>query len=160
MEGIINYVALGCLALTLILDIVALALPSWLTIQNVSFGLWKYCILLPTGEDKCDEYIVLQAYLKATRALIILGLLLMAAAIAMAVLKIFVMKDKKFLFLGASASAISAGGLTLIGTIVYGVKAEEDYTKDAVLDAGFRLAVVAGVIPIVAGILFIIGRNK
>ncbi|KAL3891546.1 hypothetical protein ACJMK2_003805 [Sinanodonta woodiana] len=155
MEGIINYVALGCSALALILDFVALALPSWSTIHNASLGLWKVC-----REDKCDEYIVLQAYLKATRALIILGLLLMAAAIAMAVLKIFVMKDKKFLFLGASASAISAGGLTLIGTIVYGVKAEEDYTKDAVLDAGFRLAVVAGVIPIVAGILFIIGRNK
>ncbi|KAL3891560.1 hypothetical protein ACJMK2_003818 [Sinanodonta woodiana] len=132
-------------------------------------GLWKFCNLNNNnGEEICGDITDFYAsqganvpdFFKATRALTILGLILVAVAIEMVVLKIFLMNDKIFLSLGASTTAIAAGGLILIGTIVFGVKAVEESTADAVLGAGFGLGVVAGVIPIVAGIIFIIGRNK
>ncbi|KAK3585000.1 hypothetical protein CHS0354_024912 [Potamilus streckersoni] len=169
MEGIINYinyVALGCSALALILDIVALALPNWVSSSNINYGLWKFCSTISNRENNCMDLTNgihgadLSGFIIATRALTIIGLLLLVAAIAMAVLKIFIIKDKLFLSLGAAASANAAGGLTLIGVIVFAVKTNESSVNADILGAGFRLAVVAGVIPIVAGIMFIIGKNK
>ncbi|KAL3891743.1 hypothetical protein ACJMK2_003992 [Sinanodonta woodiana] len=153
MEGAINYVALTCSTLSLILDIVAVAIPNWISKSPVHFGLWKYCIL--------DKYLHFAAYIKATGALLIIGLIMMAVAIVVVLLKMFVMKDNSCLSIGAAGSAIAAGLLILVGAIVFAAKVihEIGITAD-MLSAGFALAIVSSGIAIIAGILLFLGNNK
>ncbi|KAL3891910.1 hypothetical protein ACJMK2_004152 [Sinanodonta woodiana] len=164
MEGIINYIGVACSALSLILDIVAVAIPNWISDSPVHYGLWKICF-----SDACFDisdifslkHVQEPDYLKATRALLIIGLIMLAAAIVVAVLKMFVMKDNSFLSSGAAGSAIAGGLLILVGAIIFAVKEikESDLTADT-LSSGFALAIVSGAIAILAGILFFIGKNN
>ncbi|KAL3891556.1 hypothetical protein ACJMK2_003814 [Sinanodonta woodiana] len=164
MEGVINFVAMGICALALILDIVAIALPSWFSDSYGSYGLWKSC----SSGNKCMD-LVLDAdgsgftkyFIMAIRGLTIVGVLLLAAAVGMTVLKLFVMKDKIVLSSWASGSANTAGSLIMIAVVLFVVKTLAlSQQKPEVLGDGFRVAVAAGVISIVAGILFKLGKDK
>ncbi|KAL3891850.1 hypothetical protein ACJMK2_004095 [Sinanodonta woodiana] len=168
MEGIINYInyiAVACSALSLILDIAAAAIPKWITFQEYQFGVWKFCDLVECYDLKV--YFILNHLqepdsLGAARAFLIISILLMAAAIVLAVLKMFVMKDNSKLSIGAAGSAIAAGLILLVDAIVTAtqiIKNFEGLTADA-LSSGFSLAIVSSVIAIIAGILFFIGKNK
>ncbi|KAL3891908.1 hypothetical protein ACJMK2_004150 [Sinanodonta woodiana] len=128
MEGAINYVALACSTLSLILDIVAVAIPNWIS--------------------KSPKYLHFAAYIKATGALLIIGLIMMTVAIVVVLLKMFVMKDNSCL-------------LILVGAIVFAAKVihEIGITADT-LSAGFALAIVSSGIAIIAGILLFLGNNK
>ncbi|KAL3891742.1 hypothetical protein ACJMK2_003991 [Sinanodonta woodiana] len=164
MEGIINYIAVACSTLSLILDIVAVAIPNWIAKSPFHYGLWKYCVL-----DVCVDISDLFSsknlqepdHVKATRALLIIGLIILVAVIVMALLKMFVMKDNSSLSSGAAGSAIAGGLLILVGAIVFAAKEINDsYLTADTLSSGFALAIVSGVIAIIAGILFFIGKSR
>ncbi|KAL3891907.1 hypothetical protein ACJMK2_004149 [Sinanodonta woodiana] len=167
MQGGINYVALACSALSLILNIAAVAIPNWILKSPVQFGLWKLCHLFKCIDMddlfSCGGLKVTDS-LKATGALLIIGLIMMVVAIVVAVLKMFVMKDNSCLSIGAAGSAIAAGLLILVGAIVFAVKVIDKTGKTGMtanmLSGGFALAIVSSCIAIVAGILFYLGYNK
>ncbi|XP_060600632.1 uncharacterized protein LOC132754063 [Ruditapes philippinarum] len=101
-------IALILSGISTLLDIVGLAIPYWYhgNVNGVSvyFGLWT-----PAGREcvpAMQKMVFVPTAISATRALEILGMLLLMATFVSAVLKQFVMKDKLFLTKIGAACAI------------------------------------------------------
>ncbi|XP_053408555.1 uncharacterized protein LOC128559847 [Mercenaria mercenaria] len=158
----LSFVGIGLSAASLLFNIIGLAIPYWNYKSIGEFksyiGLWSTCSPQLGGETVCkkiqDEG--LDDAFKATRAMEILGMLLILAALVIVLLKQFVMKDKALLPKIAAGCAVFAGILMIIGTIIY---ATRDGTDSSTLHAGFALCIIAGVIGIVAGVVIFLGSK-
>ncbi|XP_076456927.1 uncharacterized protein LOC143291142 [Babylonia areolata] len=181
MPHAIILVAGGVVGLALILQIVGLATPAWVTfeltypvlgVQTVSYniGLWKVCasgncrkisFSSPTfGDDDDDDDV--PDWLNACRAFGILGVLAMAASLFCAVLTC-VMSDKAKMFTLVAAGVAAVGAVcSMIEFAVYA--REEPYlnqsSQHVSLGYSFILSVVAFVLAVVAVALFIVGQRK
>ncbi|XP_045177032.1 uncharacterized protein LOC123537396 [Mercenaria mercenaria] len=156
------FVGIGLCAASLLLNIVGLAIPYWVyaSVGDIKhyYGLWLRCASA-RGLTECAKIpdIVLNDAYKATRAMEILGMLLILAALVVVLLKQFVMKDKALLPKIGAGCAIFAGILMIIGTNIF---ATIDRTESSNLHAGFALCIVAGVIGIAAGVLMFLASGS
>jgi len=159
----LGFIAIGIGGVSLLLNIVGLAIPNWLYKSvgdnTIKLGLWRGCF--PTGLGTvCDSYTTdaISDSLKGVRALELLGMLLLIAALVCAALKLFVLKTQAMLPKVAGACAVVAGAFMIIGCVVYAVKTKDELTKGLPfsldLHAGFALCIVAGIGSIVAAVLF------
>lgn len=155
------FVAIGVCGASLLINIVGLAIPYWTYISAAggkqNFGLWSYCVS-QAGNSDCASLpdVAIDGALQAVRAMEILGMLLILAALVCAVLKQFVMKDKVLLPKIGSGCAIAAGILMIIGTIIY---ATRDGVESSNLHAGFALCIIAGIAGIVGGVVMFLGSK-
>ncbi|XP_045207417.2 uncharacterized protein LOC123559557 [Mercenaria mercenaria] len=156
------FVGIGLCAASLLLNIVGLAIPYWVyssagEIKSYS-GLWSLC-LSALGQTECAKIpdIALNDAYKATRAMEILGMLLILVALVVVLLKQFVMKDKALLPKLGAGCAIFAGILMIIGTIIF---ATMDGIESSNLHAGFALCIIAGVIGIAAGVVMFLASGS
>ncbi|XP_053391518.1 uncharacterized protein LOC128554286 isoform X1 [Mercenaria mercenaria] len=167
-------IGLGLAAASLLINIIGLAIPYWLYNSGTSKifgrkvtakayqGLWSRCVSVSGGgqsSSSCtslsNEYLD-DAY-KATRAMEILGMLLILVALVVVLLKQFVMKDKAFLPKIGAGCAIFAGILMIIGTIIF---ATMDGIESSNLHAGFALCIIAGVKGIAAGVVMFLASGS
>lgn len=156
------FVAIGVCGASLLFNIVGLAIPYWtyVSVGDVAAysGLWTVCAPVAADETVCTSFPSegLDGAFKAVRAMEILGMLLILAALVCAVLKQFVMKDKVLLPKIGSGCAIAAGILMIIGTIIY---ATRDGVESSNLHAGFALCIIAGIAGIVGGVVMFLGSK-
>lgn len=170
MYGIIATVLSG---LSVVLDIVGLAIPYWLygiddddgSIFYV--GLWESCGRGADIPEICMSFPGdVPGAIVATRALELSGMSLLVLALAVTLLKQFVFKDKIILAKVGSVWAVVAGLLMIIGTIVFATDStirtaghmSASLGLKLNLHAGFGLCIVAGVLALLSGIFMF--RNK
>lgn len=145
-------IALACLATAI--DIVSTALPYWLVLEGGHVGLFHGCI----GND-CQSIKNEDPLLKATRALMILSIVSMAAAVLFSFLFGSAMTEHILLASVAAILTFLGAAFAVAGIIIYGVKTHKiDLTKN--LHAGFGLAIAAAIIEISAGVLFLISKQR
>lgn len=154
-------IALILSGISTLLDIVGLAIPYWYhgNVNGVSvyFGLWTTC-----GAGMCASYAEVPTAISATRALEILGMLLLMATFVSAVLKQFVMKDKLFLTKIGAACAILGGLFMIIGAIVFATNGDLKAVAalaNMKLNAGFALCIVSGVLALPAGVVMFLVKE-
>ncbi|XP_060566342.1 uncharacterized protein LOC132725260 isoform X3 [Ruditapes philippinarum] len=149
------FVGIGLCASSLLINIIGLAIPYWVyasagDVKQYS-GLWSSCGSVG-GNSVCVDIpdAFLDGAFKATRAMEILGMILILAALVCVLLKQFVIKDQALLPKIGACLAIVAGIFMIIGTIIY---ATRDGLDSSNLHAGFALCIIAGIIGIVAGVV-------
>ncbi|XP_045208523.1 uncharacterized protein LOC123560394 [Mercenaria mercenaria] len=155
----LGIIAIILSALSAILDIAGLAVPYWYSGTVLSlkahFGLWKSC-----ASSICASIPDAPGALNGTRACEILGMLLLFAALAAAVLKQFVMKDKPILTKLGGGCAIFGGVLMIIGTIIFATDSSLKLLGTGMhLHAGFGLCIVAGILALPAGIVMFLNKD-
>lgn len=166
-------VGIGLAVASLVINIIGLAIPYWLyssqsvailtvTITSKTYqGLWSLCVSesgYGQSSSTCvsiPDALLDDAY-KATRAMEILGMLVILAAVVCVLLKQFHMKDQALLPKIGAICAFVAGILMIIGTIIF---ATRDYVNSSDLHAGFALCIIAGIIGIVAGVVIFLGSK-
>ncbi|KAK3608915.1 hypothetical protein CHS0354_021847 [Potamilus streckersoni] len=164
--GIIGIAGFICSIVSLILIVIAIAIPYWertVTEQdgNMYVGLWMNCTRHGGGEAICGQLNTVQEYVLVARAFIILGLFLVAGAAVLGFIRIFVMKENQTVSHAAAAVSIGAGMFMLIGAIVYSGRRSGLSPGEMVnYHAGFGFAILAGGIALFAGILYIAGRSN
>ncbi|XP_052085440.1 uncharacterized protein LOC127723045 [Mytilus californianus] len=140
---------------SLILHIVGFATTYWFRDNNDSntfnhFGLWKSCRVFG-GNQKCDDIKDPFARLKATEALECLALAAFLSAVVCAILKMFVLKNQRMLFVVTGLLNLLAGGFALIGVIVFAtIKLHGHFHYS------FGLCIVGGIGGVFSGIVFIL----
>ncbi|KAK3605301.1 hypothetical protein CHS0354_003944 [Potamilus streckersoni] len=175
MMGVLSYAALGCTCASLVFSIISIALPYWqfseigvggFSVKYYS-GLWSYCkeqTSFGKSESKCTSFEEVQDFFKATRALEILGLLLVVSAGAIGALKLFVMKENELFVQIAGGLAVAAGVFMITGAIIYAAKTQNQestlLTSQPGLHAGFALAIVSGVISFISSGLFFASKSN
>ncbi|XP_045164667.1 uncharacterized protein LOC123528761 [Mercenaria mercenaria] len=141
--NLLGYAALVTLAFALICTCLALGLPYWeyydttlgsqQTVSN--YGLWRYCInYIPdtsTLTDVCGDPVNTAtgsgaADIRATRAMVILALILEIAAIVFTVLAVFRFKKKYLLHYAAAGFGIASGFFSMFGLAVYLARVRKD----------------------------------
>ncbi|KAL3891613.1 hypothetical protein ACJMK2_003868 [Sinanodonta woodiana] len=166
--GKAGIVGLICCCFSLILTVVSTALPYWYQYTErdtefffvVSSGLWMFCSKrYKEVEANCREITDVPEYFLAVRALVLMGLFIVAIANILGFVGIFVTRQRKNIFLTAGVISISAGICMLTGAFVFvgrtNYLAHGEFVQYL---AGFPLTLVAGVAGIIAGILFICAR--
>lgn len=158
-------IAIVLCALSAIVDIIGLAIPYWCYVSGEGgssyFGLWKSC--LPVGGNSvCFSLTTGTGTIAGTRALEILGMLLLFAALATALLKQFVLKDKPIILKIGAACAILGGVLMIVGTIVFATDSTLKFMRTSAgmkLHAGFALCIVAGIFAFPAGVVMLLNKT-
>ncbi|KAL3891100.1 hypothetical protein ACJMK2_003363 [Sinanodonta woodiana] len=145
----ISHIAVLCTCASVLFLILSIALPYWYYSVLVNFGLWTYC----SGFGSCQSLLEVTASMQATRAFVIIGLLLLAGSGVVGFLKVFVLKEKTMFPRIAGGLAIAAGISIIIGVGIFGGKVGAD-TSVGTLHAGFGLAVVSGLTSFAAGGLY------
>ncbi|VDI04486.1 Hypothetical predicted protein [Mytilus galloprovincialis] len=140
---------------SLILHIVGFSTTYWLkkNVDRNSFfhlGLWKSCQV--SGENEHCDYIKDQnARFKASEAMECLALLAFVAAMVCAILKMFVLKNQRMLFVVTGLLNLLAGGCALVGVIVFA-----SMKLDGHFHYSFGLCIVGGIGGVFSGIIFIL----
>lgn len=140
---------------SLILHTVGFATTYWFRDNNDSniffhLGLWKSCQVIG-GNQKCFDIKDPDARLKATEALECLALVAFVAAVTCALLKMFILKKQRMLFVVTGLLNILAGGCALIGVIVFAtIKLHGHFHYS------FGLCIVGGIGGVFSGIVFIL----
>ncbi|XP_076456924.1 uncharacterized protein LOC143291138 [Babylonia areolata] len=152
-------IATGVMAVAMILQIVGVATPSWVSgkVQQgatSSAGLWRICA---TAQDKeaCVDWPVVPDWLDASRAFGILSLLLMIAASGLGVFASMKHDSRGVLLL----AAVSGGLGALCSLISFGVFAgEKDDSFPNVFDYdySFGLCVVAAVLGCIGSVICLV----
>ncbi|KAL3891611.1 hypothetical protein ACJMK2_003866 [Sinanodonta woodiana] len=154
-------VGLICCGISLALVVVSTAVPYWIRDKESDYvvfsGLWMECSKIGS-EAICQEITGVPEYYLAVRALVLMGLFMVASANILGFVGIFMIRQRKSITLFAGVISILAGMFMLTGAIVFAGRASY-LAYDAVqFHVGFPLTLVAGVMGIVAGILFIRAR--
>lgn len=165
-EKKIGIASLAVNSLSLLFNIIALAISTWISVSyeagsyssSTSMGLWKYCTETKNYRSQCVSLISVEGYLAATRAMMILGMLLILAAAVCAVMKLFVKKEQERLPKLAGATAIVSGIFMLIGAIVFAAESSGGATGN--LGAGFGLAIVSALLAILAGVGYLVAEKQ
>ncbi|KAL3891610.1 hypothetical protein ACJMK2_003865 [Sinanodonta woodiana] len=154
-------VGLICCGVSLILTVVSTALPYWVQYKKSNYvatsGLWMYCSKgYEEEEAQCREIKVVQEYYLAVRALVLMGLSMAAIANVLGFVGILVIPQIKNISLVAGYISITAGICMLTGAIVFAGRTSylaKGYFVQ--FHVGFPFSLVAGIVGIVAGRLFI-----
>ncbi|XP_063408335.1 uncharacterized protein LOC134691705 [Mytilus trossulus] len=147
---------------SLILHIVGFATTYWYW-HNYNgsiiyhFGLWKSCQQL--GEIQLCNYITDQHnnYLTAAEVIESLALGAFLAAQISALLKVFVLKKQRILFIVTGLLNFVAGALTLVGVIVFAtMRLAGQIQLDGHFNFSFGLCIVGGIGGVCSGVVFIL----
>ncbi|KAL4239326.1 hypothetical protein ACF0H5_000143 [Mactra antiquata] len=163
MANVIGLASVAVLSVTLVIAIISLSLPYWSylddTILDVHWGLWKQCIIR-NGEKTCvdtdlDTATEDQARVfRVARASMIIGIIFTCFADAIAIVALFVLKDKKVLLFGAAGCAFVSGVFCLVAFAVYA----DEFADVGDLHACFALDVIAWIGAWSAGGMFIAAK--
>ncbi|XP_061188415.1 uncharacterized protein LOC133196560 [Saccostrea echinata] len=150
-----------------IFQLIGLASPYWTFIDgnsiNVNSGLWKTCTqTVSTGDTVCtDIEITDDDWLKAVRAMSILGFLVLMVAAIMAVLKLFVLKDKQPVLFVAIGTAFAGAVFILISIAVYAAKTKDFYGNvDYNYHFAFAFSIIGMIVAIGAGGVMLVDIMK
>ncbi|XP_052254636.1 uncharacterized protein LOC127860554 [Dreissena polymorpha] len=169
MKQNIAFAGFGLSCLNALFSILALALNAWIEYSDddgryQSSGLWKSC----TGYRsvfRCVEILPVlpvgkHGQILAVRAFVAMGMLLMLGAAVTAGVRVFLMKDKRIIYLATVGLSIAAGFCLLVGFATYASEFGESVTLGrSKYAAGFALCVVAWLFSWVqAGMFFVHGR--
>ncbi|XP_071143568.1 lens fiber membrane intrinsic protein-like [Mytilus edulis] len=153
-------------AVSLILHIIGFSTTYWYlekkdggTIAHI--GLWKYCAPAEGGlVEMCVDMTDAPSYnsqYKAAQALECLALLAFVAAVVCAFLKVFVLKEKRMMFVVTGFLNLISGITALIGVIVFATFSYDDFKFDgSMFHYSFGLCIVGGIGGIFSGIVFIL----
>ncbi|ELU12940.1 hypothetical protein CAPTEDRAFT_198743 [Capitella teleta] len=134
-------VAFGCLALALLLHLIAMGAPQWARSdlnkmdRKEHIGLWRYCTYPYGGGEACGDFvdIIVGDWLKAAQAFMIFGMLGLIGAVAVVAIIAFVPDfegDNRIL--GAGVAVTGAAALfTMIAVGSFGARYQEYFsTRD------------------------------
>ncbi|XP_071144354.1 uncharacterized protein [Mytilus edulis] len=143
-----------------ILHIIGFSTTYWYKIGDVvHMGLWKSCIQL-NGVEVCKNFADAperDAQLAAAGVMESLALVAFVAALVCAFLKMFVLKEKGIMFVVTGLLNFIAGGLALIGTVVFATISSGGITLDSSnFHYSFGLCIVGGIGGIFTGIVFML----
>ncbi|KAH3703209.1 uncharacterized protein LOC127859340 isoform X3 [Dreissena polymorpha] len=136
-----------------IIQVLALAIPYWFSLDAGNYetygSLFRICSESP-GYKLCVNVENATSWWEATQAFEVIGILLIIAALILTIVVVFVKSDMKILKLVAWILSFCACGFIIVGIIIYGAKS---YLVFAEYSGAFALAIIAGIIMAVAGIL-------
>ncbi|XP_052085437.1 uncharacterized protein LOC127723042 isoform X3 [Mytilus californianus] len=145
-------------AVSLIFHIIGFSTTYWYRVGDVHMGLWKSCGKDLKGAEICYDITDAPVHynqLVAAQVLECLALVAFLAAVTCAFLKIFVLKEQGMLFVVTGLLNWLAGGLALIGTIVFATLSSRGFTFDSSnFHYSFGLCIVGGIGGIFSGIVF------
>ncbi|KAL4223606.1 hypothetical protein ACF0H5_017075 [Mactra antiquata] len=155
-------IGIGILGFALLLDIIGTAIPYWWVINirdagSSSIGLFQICGHAE-GQTACVTVTVETDWWRAVQALMILSILALGAAVGLALLFCFVMKDKVQLGLFSGLLGAAGAGFAVLGVIIFAAKASDSFPIGG-LHAGFGLAIVSAIFAIVGSVMMVISRN-
>ncbi|KAH3704791.1 uncharacterized protein LOC127861045 [Dreissena polymorpha] len=161
MKQIIGFAGFGLACLNSLFSILALALKVWMEkgdgYESRTYGLWKSCYETPQV-SKCDD-IPPVAQVLVFRGFVAVGMVLMFGAAVTAGLRVFLMKDRRILYLATVGLSSAAGFCLLIGFAAYASYSGDLIDIGFTYVGGFGLCVVAWLFSwIQAGIFFVHGR--
>ncbi|KAK3578933.1 hypothetical protein CHS0354_035565 [Potamilus streckersoni] len=151
-----------CVAVSLILGVAAIAVPKWLAFyflnREVTFGLWRACATLSTGQVTCASYEKTPDWIIATSVFEVVGICGIIFAVLSAFFHIFIAKNSRIAGQAPGPCAIAGGLCMIVGVIIWAAK----YKKDPIfalldLSVGFILAILSAILSIIAGILLLLG---
>ncbi|KAL4223604.1 hypothetical protein ACF0H5_017073 [Mactra antiquata] len=161
-------IGIGILGFALLLDIISTAIPYWWVMSlgdavSSSIGLFQICDHAE-GLTACVTMTVETDWWRAVQALMILSILALGAAVGLALLFCFVMKDKGQFGLFSAVLGAAGAGFAVLGVIIFAAKASDyskasDYYPIGGLHAGFGLAIVSAIFAIVGSVMIVISRN-
>ncbi|XP_052252646.1 uncharacterized protein LOC127859340 isoform X2 [Dreissena polymorpha] len=135
-------------------QVLALAIPYWFSmdagITKFHGSLFRICYGVKGGYKDCFDVNDAPSWWEATQAFEVIGILLIIAALILTIVVVFVKSDMKILKLVAWILSFCACGFIIVGIIIYGAKS---YLVFAEYSGAFALAIIAGIIMAVAGIL-------
>lgn len=148
MANILGFVGMVLCSVALVAGIVAVAINMWETAEFAGTsrknGLWKSCVADTCVDINLDDFdSEWKSSVQALRALVIIGILVMAAAIACAVLWLFVMKENAMLILIGGVAAAIGGVMFLAAMAVFVAKVK---TESFDLSAGFAIDIVGWIL--------------
>ncbi|XP_055998262.1 uncharacterized protein LOC125677535 isoform X1 [Ostrea edulis] len=157
-------IALVLIICGVIFQVIGLASPYWINIDgagtNLHQGLWKSCNDF-TGENVCTDLGTPPDWLKAVRAMGILGVLTLVVAALMTVLKLFVMKDKKPILLVAIGASFAGAFFILISIAVYASKASDLLLlSDFKYHFAFAFSIIGMIAAIAAGVAMLMDMKQ
>jgi len=142
-----------CLLAALIFYVIGFSTQFWETIdhKNIKFslGLWKTCAKHLCTDSAYNDL----EWFKATRAMMIIGLLLLIAGCIVVCIIMFVKTwsfNMKTAIIAFTVMVFAAAGFMLIGFLVYGTN-----HSFGTLNWSFALCVISAILCVVVGILFI-----
>ncbi|XP_052085438.1 uncharacterized protein LOC127723042 isoform X5 [Mytilus californianus] len=144
-------------AVSLIFHVIGFSTTYWYKIGEAHMGLWKSCGQVKGAEICFDikDAPVRDAQLTAAGVLESFALIAFVAALVCAFLKMFVLKDQGIMFVVIGLLNFIAGGLALIGTIVFATLSSRGFTFDSSnFHYSFGLCIVGGIGGIFSGIVF------
>ncbi|XP_062603973.1 uncharacterized protein LOC134265774 [Saccostrea cucullata] len=160
-------IALVLTICAVVFRLIGLASPYWISfdiiISKVNSGLWKTCAkIILTGDTECSDVIVTDDdWLKAVRAMSILGLLVLVVAAIMTVLKLFVLKDMKPILFVAIGTAFAGAVFILISVAVYAAKVNDLYDYvDFDYHFAFAFSIIGMIAAIGAGVVMVVEITK
>ncbi|XP_060591210.1 uncharacterized protein LOC132746150 [Ruditapes philippinarum] len=144
----------------LVIQILAVALPYWYSKEvannyDVYGGLFRGCA--EAGNTKaCNNVKNPTDWWAATQAFEIIGLLILVAALILCIIVLFV-KDMKILKMVNFILCFCSCGFIIIGVIIYGAESEGWLAE---YSGAFALAIIAGIVALVAGVLCLLDWMK
>ncbi|KAL4239327.1 hypothetical protein ACF0H5_000144 [Mactra antiquata] len=164
MANMIGFAGVGILSVTFLFAILSLSLPYWTfkddPTQELHWGLWKYCLTISGGTKTCDELDLDTVpedearVIRAVRGTLFIGIIFTSFAVALAIVVLLVLKDKKILFFGAAGCAFVSGVFCMVAFAVYA----DEYSDNGDLHACFALDVIAWIGAWTAGGMFIAAK--
>ncbi|XP_061180387.1 uncharacterized protein LOC133188929 [Saccostrea echinata] len=150
-----------------VFQLIGLASPYWIfidaTLLKINSGLWKTCTeLVLTGDNECtDVELTDDDWLKAVRAMSVLGFLVLVVAAVMAILKLFVLKDKQIILFVAIGTAFAGAVFILISVAVYAAKTNDLYeNSDFNYHFAFAFSIIGMIAAIGAGVVMLVEIMK
>ncbi|KAL4223595.1 hypothetical protein ACF0H5_017064 [Mactra antiquata] len=157
-------IGIGILGFALLLDIIGTAIPYWWVInlgdgRSSSIGLFQVCGHAE-GQTVCLAVTAETDWLKAVQALMILSILALGAAVGLALLFCFLMKDNDQLGILSGVHGAVGSIFAVIGVITFAAKImDADPPPLGGLHAGIFLAFVSAVFAIVGSVMMVTSRN-
>lgn len=162
--------------LATIVCILSTSIPYWLYGHSKSYGietsvasgLWQVCVrskIQSSTETSCFEYsdfakAIIPSWLKAVRAMMILGILFMAMSAAIACLYLVKFYTNNHVYICTVFTAALGGVFVIVGFVVYASEFHKENQTAVHLSGAFYLAVLSAVLAFVAASLFVISRRS
>ncbi|KAK3608914.1 hypothetical protein CHS0354_021846 [Potamilus streckersoni] len=169
----LSHVALGCTGASMVICLNAIALPYWFYAKKSSqegmsiiyHGLWTTCHEFEARDQakylNCNTIARNRgsSYIATTRRLELTGLILVSiAAITGSYGLVAFTRNTAVQFI-AGGVAVTAGNFMFVGAIIFAEKTKGLEAKGATLHVGFVFAILAGVLAVIGGSLFVAGRS-
>ncbi|XP_060584362.1 uncharacterized protein LOC132740439 [Ruditapes philippinarum] len=157
--------------LATIVCILSTSIPYWLYGHSKSYGietsvasgLWQVCVrskIQSSTETSCFKNSDLASWMKAVRAMMILGILFMAMSAAIACLYLVKFYTNNHVYICTVFTAALGGVFVIVGFVVYASEFNKENQTAVHLSGAFYLAVLSAVLAFVAASLFVISRRS